>query len=147
MGWLPLYIAASTHREEEQILSDYRAQDPEGRYEYKMLYGRWGAFRDPNRLHRVLAEEAWAQWSLVEQLDHERLVLRRPRTARRRDRRGGSEVAPHRRFVGQRRGPLLAVLVTVATVVGIPLTLLSPVYGVAMVMAVTAVAVMVAVRG
>jgi hypothetical protein len=39
------------------------------------------------------------------------------------------------------------VLVAVATVVGIPLTLLSPVFGVAMVMAVTAIAVMVAVRG
>lgn len=83
---------------EEQELTPYSQTDLAEGWEFKILRSVNSRFRDPTWRREVLAEEAWAGWSLVEKFDDARLRLKRPASARRNDATLGFD--PYRTWVG-----------------------------------------------
>jgi hypothetical protein len=115
MGWMiPMMVAASHKAEEEKLLAALVQQDTDHEFEYKILHGHLGAFRKPERLQSALEQESRAQWELAVTLDDQRIVLRRPHTARSRDVLLGTEANPYRTQIGGAiSGRALAVLIGV----------------------------------
>lgn len=108
-------------------MTAYQAQDLSGDWEFKILRSMTGAFGRPEKLRKVLEEEAKAGWVLVEKFDNGRIRLKRPASARSGD--GALGFDPYRTYVGMSEGKftltvvgltlggmLLAILVVVAIV-------------------------------
>jgi uncharacterized membrane protein len=64
------------------IAAPYTPADVRGEWELKVLASDAGAFRDPDVLRKVQAEEARAGWVLLEKLDDKQLRFKRPMSAR-----------------------------------------------------------------
>jgi hypothetical protein len=104
MGGIYAAIAASAQKkreeEEEELMAEFMRQDQSGDWEYKIVRGTLGAFRNEERMRRVLEKEASASWELAMKMDDERLVLRRPRAASKQDSMRGSDIRPYRTDYG-----------------------------------------------
>lgn len=100
---------AARRREEEEYMSNYSSQELADDWEFKIIRSATGAFRDPTKLRAILAEESQAGWILVEKFDNQRLRLKRPAIAKKRD----PELAfdPYRTTVGTSEGVLVAVVI------------------------------------
>lgn len=96
--------AAAAHqarlRQEEEEMTPYSPRDlaEDEDWEFKILRSSSAAFKNPERLHAVLNEEARAGWMLVEKFDNSRLRLKRPTSARQLD--GKLEFDPYRTYIG-----------------------------------------------
>ncbi|MBK7256318.1 MAG: hypothetical protein IPI01_00530 [Ignavibacteriae bacterium] len=75
--------AAKRRREqqEEEDMTGYTTDDVHG-WEFKIVRSMFGSFRDPEKVRRLLEEEARAGWELIEKFDDSRIRLKR-RTERR----------------------------------------------------------------
>ncbi len=100
-------------REEEEEVTPHHP-DPSAPFEYKIIRGATGAFKNPAKFMAVLEEEARAGWELLEQLDDSRARLKRQITWRQRDGVLGQD--PYRTRIGVGEGMILvwAVFGTVA---------------------------------
>jgi hypothetical protein len=84
MGGGAAAAAAAKRRreEEEENMTAYTAQDLSEDWEFKILRSSTAAFRNSEKLRRVLEEEGRAGWILVEKFDNSRIRLKRPTKAR-----------------------------------------------------------------
>ncbi len=73
-------------QEEEEELTSYQESDLNDDWEFKIVRSMTSAFKNPDKLRQALAEEAQAGWVLVEKFDNGRLRLKRPASARARQR-------------------------------------------------------------
>jgi hypothetical protein len=96
--------AALRMRQEEEELTSYGPQDLSEGWEFKILRSSTSAFKNPERLKSVLAEEAAAGWTLVEKFDNGRIRLKRPVSARAGDHALGFD--PYRTSIGMTDGKL-----------------------------------------
>lgn len=85
------HIAIHAHQrrraqqQEEQEMTPYTPRDLEGDWEFKIVRSGTGLFGRPDALQAVLENESRAGWTLVEKFDDQRIRLKRPAEARRRD--------------------------------------------------------------
>jgi hypothetical protein len=98
-------------------MTPYTPQDLAENWEFKILRSATGAFRNPDRLRAVLAEEQRAGWTLVEKFDDSRLRLKRPARAQRDD--GALDFDPRRTWVGMNPSVFMPLLVLVALAFGV----------------------------
>ena len=84
--------------EEEEEMAGYTAQDLADEWEFKFVRSATGAFRRPEFLKHVLAEESRNGWMLIEKFDDGRIRLKRPASARKTEAAGGLD--PYRSRVG-----------------------------------------------
>ena len=94
----------------------YTQDDLDGEWEFKIVRSDSGAFRKPESLGRLVAEEAEAGWILLEKFDNSRVRFKRPRSARSRDPYLASGVDPYRSQYGipsARYAVMLGILATV----------------------------------
>lgn len=100
-------IAAARRRamlqKEEEGMTGYTTQELET-YEFKILRANTAAFRNPDTLRRVCAEEAQAGWSLIEKFDDYRLRFKRPISSRTLS---NSSIDPYRTTYGGIGGSLV----------------------------------------
>ena len=113
--WVPIHAAIAAQEkkkqeEEEELMAEFMNQDQTGDWEYKIIRGTLGAFRNEGRMHRALEEEANASWELAMKLDDERLVLRRHRSASKYDSTLDPDVRPYRTDYGGKTVVLIVAL-------------------------------------
>jgi hypothetical protein len=101
--------AEAMRRQEEEELSMYGERDLTDDWEFKILRSATAAFRNPEKLQEVLAEEAHAGWILVEKFDDQRLRLKRPASARQLD--GKLDFDPYRTTVGTSEARVAAFVI------------------------------------
>ncbi len=100
--------AAERQRQEEEEMTKYTDADLQGDWEFKIVRANTAAFRNPEVLRQVCAEEASAGWTLVEKFDNQRLRFKRPVSARAGD--AGLAFDPYRTQYGISSGALVAVI-------------------------------------
>jgi hypothetical protein len=104
---------------EEEEMTDYRRDELEQGWEFKILRSNSGAFRNPSVLVRVLQEEAIAGWNLLEKFDNRRIRLKRLVTARANDVQLPAGYDPYRTRYGMNSGLLSAIIVAAIMGAGI----------------------------
>ena len=110
MGWIaPIAVAAAQQEEEERALRELEHRFGRA-WEFKVLRGAMFAFGNPDRLQEALTEESAAGWQLAQKLDDNRLILRRPVTARQNDVLLGDNYDPYREHYGHGHVWLVALL-------------------------------------
>jgi len=110
MGWMvPVVFAAAQKQQHEKLLAELIGKDKEDKYEFKILRGYPGTFRNPERFQAILEEERRSRWEMVIKLDNESIILRRPRRAQAYDTMSGSETDPYRTQIGSRAAAKLYV--------------------------------------
>ena len=123
MAYIAPIIAAVNKKkqdeEEESLMAEFMKNDKSGEWEYKIIRGTLGEFRSEARMQRALEAESRASWELAMKLDDERLVLRRPRSARGQDANLDPGVRPYRTDYGGKTillivGMLLLILGVIA---------------------------------
>jgi hypothetical protein len=67
---------------EEEEMTDYRRDDLDQGWEFKILRSSFGVFRNPQKLARALQEESVAGWTLLEKFDNQRIRLKRSVSSR-----------------------------------------------------------------
>jgi hypothetical protein len=105
MSWLPgtfipIIIAVSAAKkrlhEEEVEMARYTTEELNDDWEFKIVRSAFYAFGNPEKLRRLMEEEARAGWVMVEKLDDARVRFKRPRSARERDQMLEPGVDPYR---------------------------------------------------
>ena len=94
-------------RQEEEELTMYGERDLTDDWEFKILRSATAAFRNPEKLQEILADEAHAGWILVEKFDDQRIRLKRPASARQLD--GKLDFDPYRTTIGTTDGQRAAI--------------------------------------
>ncbi len=106
--------ARRRQEEEEERMTGYTPQDLAEGWEFKIVRSSTGAFKKPEFLRQVLAEEGRAGWTLVEKFDGGRIRLKRPASARAGDAALGQD--PYRTHVGI--SDVALVLIIIGSIVG-----------------------------
>ena len=95
-------------------MTGYTAEELAQGWEFKIVRSATNAFRRPEFLAQVLAEEKRAGWVLVEKFDNGRIRLKRPASARASDSTAGGDA--YRTHVGM--SDLALALTILASVLG-----------------------------
>ena len=108
--------------EEEERLSAYSPDDLAKGWEFKIVRANTAAFRKPEVMQQVCAEEARSGWELVEKFDDARLRFKRPTSARNIPSPAG--IDPYRTTYGISQGKLTAIILiaifgSMALIIGI----------------------------
>jgi hypothetical protein len=113
--------AIAEMRREEEEMTKYTDADLQGDWEFKIVRSNTAAFKNPEALQQVCADEAKAGWTLLEKFDNQRLRFKRPVSARSGD--AGLGIDPYRTQYGISTGALVAVIVacSLAVAAAIPL--------------------------
>lgn len=110
MAWIaPIAVAAAEKEAEERALRELE-QRFGGDWEFKVLRGMAFTFGNPDRRREALMEESAAGWQLAQQLDDNRLILRRPVTERESDVLLGDNYNPYRQYYGSGSVGLMALI-------------------------------------
>jgi hypothetical protein len=91
---------ARRENEEEEYMTQYRPQDLNGAWEFKILRSATGAFKRPETFGAVVAEENLGGWELLEKFDNKRLRFHRPISARKDDAMRQPGYDPYRTQIG-----------------------------------------------
>lgn len=91
-------------------MTTYTTEDLRDDWEFKIVRSYFEAFRNPQKLQQVIAEEARAGWVLVEKFDNGRLRFKRPASARANDQLLPPEVDPYRSYYGTNSSAIMWVL-------------------------------------
>jgi hypothetical protein len=135
MSFVPIIAAgaatsgatAAAHQQrlytEEEILTVYSDEDLENDWEFKIVRSDLGAFGKRETLERLMQEEAWAGWTMLEKFDDYRVRFKRPLSARAQDPYLPEGVDPYRTHYGRSVGlyVIVAVALVVAVVLGVVL--------------------------
>ncbi len=97
--------------EEEERMTRYNPEELEGDWEFKIIRSNSPVFRKPQFLQKVLQEEALAGWQMLEKLDDNRIRMKRPAAARRKDAMLPPDFNPYRTQVGSRTAGVVLVAV------------------------------------
>lgn len=65
-------------KQEDEEKTKYSSEDLKD-WEFKILRSFWGAFKNSEKLKKILEEESQSGWELVERLDDSRIRLKRKR--------------------------------------------------------------------
>jgi hypothetical protein len=103
--------ARKKEQEEEEEMTEYRQDDLEKGYEFKIVRSATGAFKKPPTLRQVVEEEARAGWTLLEKFDNDRLRFKRPISAREKDAALPDGVDPYRTTYGMSEGMMVFLIV------------------------------------
>lgn len=103
--------ARRRQQEEEEHMTHYSEADLKENWEFKIVRSTMGAFRKPETLRRLIAEESRAGWVLVEKFDDARVRFKRPISAREGDTALPPEVDPYRSTYGISEGALAALII------------------------------------
>jgi hypothetical protein len=114
---------ARQDREEEEHMTNYSPEDLRDDWEFKIVRSTFEAFRKPETLQRVIAEEARAGWTLVEKFDNGRLRFKRPASARANDHILPPEVDPYRTTFGAGSGVMALIVFGVTMLLGLGIIL------------------------
>lgn len=87
-------------RQEEEEMTPYSDKDLAEGWEFKIVRSTLGAFRKPEQLRAVLAEEKKGGWVLVEKFDDSRIRLKRPAGTKMVERDFDDGYDPYRSMVG-----------------------------------------------
>ncbi|MCD4686724.1 MAG: hypothetical protein K8S97_12380 [Anaerolineae bacterium] len=106
---------------EEEVMTTYLPEELRDDWEFKIVRSHLEAFRNPQKLKRVIAEEARAGWVLVEKFDNGRLRFKRPASARANDQILPQDVDPYRTTFGfgEKTVVLLILGMTILLALGI----------------------------
>ena len=77
--------AEQRRKEEEERMTTYNPDDLQNDWEFKIVRGDQGAFRNQARLNKLLEEEKRAGWVLLEKFDDDRIRFKRPRAMQAQD--------------------------------------------------------------
>jgi hypothetical protein len=113
---------AERRRREEEEMTKYTDADLQGDWEFKIVRANTAAFKNPDVLRQVCAEEARAGWNLVEKFDNQRLRFKRPVGARSGDE--GLDFDPYRTQFGISAGSIVAIALACSLLVAIAIPLL-----------------------
>ena len=72
--------AAQRRAEEEEHMATYSTDDLQNDWEFKIVRGNQGAFRNPTALAKLVDEEKQAGWVLLEKFDNSRVRFKRQRS-------------------------------------------------------------------
>ena len=97
--------------EEEERLAAYSPDDLAKGWEFKIVRANTAAFRKPEVMQQVCAEEARSGWELVEKFDDARLRFKRPTAARNIPSPAG--IDPYRTTYGISQGKLTAIILAI----------------------------------
>lgn len=115
MAWIaPIAVASKKSREdreEHELIGRLQREDPENRFEYKVLRSYSFAFASEARMQQALREEGRAGWELSAKLDSNRLVLRRKISRRMQDSLLPPELRPYRTEVDSNMPLMIVMLV------------------------------------
>jgi hypothetical protein len=123
--------AAKHHREmverEEETMVHYTAGDLNEDWEFKIVRSETPVFRKREVLDRLIEEESYAGWVMLEKLDDRRIRFKRPRSARTKDTYLPPDVDPYRSHYGPSvsRPAVLLALVMVGAMVFLVLGVLA----------------------
>jgi len=101
---------AAERRKEEEEMTPYSEAELAGGWEFKIIRSSTPRFKKPEKLERLLAEEALAGWTLVEKFDDRRVRLKRPAVAREKD--STLRFDPYRTVVGMSEGIMTVLIVS-----------------------------------
>ena len=132
MAWMaPILAAAAKKRreeEEEEEMAWHLQEELGADWEFKIVRGGLYMFGNPQKLRQMLEEEARAGWEMAGKLDDDRIFLKRPRSARKRDHLLEPGIDPYRTDYGSLSGKsgtfvivgllILGVLLFTALVLG-----------------------------
>jgi hypothetical protein len=98
--------AKAKEQEEEEEMTPYSDDDTLTNWEFKIIRSGTGSFGRPDKLAKVLEEEAKAGWELVEKFDDNRVRLRRLVAARKDD--FALDFDPYRTWIGVSESGMVA---------------------------------------
>ncbi len=104
---------------EEEEMTDYRRDDLDQGWEFKILRSSYGAFRNPQTLARALQEESIAGWSLLEKFDNQRIRLKRPVSSRLNDTQLPAGYDPYRTRFGMNSAYLSVGIIVLIMGIGV----------------------------
>jgi hypothetical protein len=96
-------------REEEEQMTPYSNEDLQQDWEFKIVRSITGAFSKREKIKQVMAEEAAAQWRLVEKFDNNRLRFKRPASAQQNDDNLPEHIDPYRTTYGMSEWTLAGI--------------------------------------
>jgi hypothetical protein len=96
-------------QEEEEKMTGYKSEELADGWEFKILRANTMAFRDPQVLSQVCAEEAQSGWVLLEKFDDARLRFKRPRGSS-----AGPTIDPYRCHYGMSPGRYIGLVLVMA---------------------------------
>lgn len=102
---------------EEEALVTYTVEELREEWEFKIVRSTFEAFRKPEKLQQVIAEEARAGWTLLEKFDNGRLRFKRPASARANDHTLPPGVDPYRTTFGMGSGAAVTVILNLTMVI------------------------------
>lgn len=108
-------------QQEEEDMTGYSTDDLSG-WEFKIVRSAFGAFRNPDKVRRLLEEESRAGWELLEKFDDQRIRLKRKVEKRKNDSTLGYDA--YRTSYGAPEYTI-AIIVLVAIAVGVLVALLA----------------------
>ncbi len=121
MGWIPATTggataaaaaAAEERRREEEEMTGYTQEELENDWEFKIVRSEFlRAFGNPEKMQRLIEEEARAGWVMIEKFDNTRVRFKRPRSARERDHLLGPGIDPYRTQYDRLGSSTVAVLI------------------------------------
>lgn len=97
--------------EEEEQLTNYRKEELEQGWEFKILRSALSEFKNPAVFARAVETERIGGWELVEKFDDERVRFRRPVAARSRDSMLPAGYDPYRTRHGMGEGTLAVYII------------------------------------
>lgn len=97
-------------------MTRYDPDELENDWEFKIIRSVTPVFRKSEVLQRVLQEEAVAGWKLLEKLDDNRIRLKRPASAQRKDAMLPPGVDPYRTQIGSGASAVAALMVGLALI-------------------------------
>lgn len=103
--------AARARQQEEEEMTAYTREELIEGWEFKIVRANTHAFRKPEVLRRVVAEEAQAGWILLEKFDDARLRFKRPLSARQSDE--SLAIDPYRTIYGIGQGAIVAIVLSI----------------------------------
>lgn len=87
-------------RREEEEMTQYRRDELENDWEFKIVRSTTGAFRGRQAVEELKAQESLAGWVMVEKFDDNRIRFKRPLSAQQKDPMLPPQVDPYRTRYG-----------------------------------------------
>jgi hypothetical protein len=117
------FHAARRRREQQETeeidMTPYTRDELQAGWEFKVMRSATGAFKDPDALEEMLAQESLAGWDLLEKFDDQRVRLKRPSSARRKDALLAAGYDPYRTQHGYSAEGLALRIVAALTLLGV----------------------------
>jgi cell division protein FtsL len=99
--------------QEEEEMTQYRRDELENDWEFKIVRTTTGAFRSRQAIEELKAQEGLAGWVMVEKFDNNRVRFKRPLSAQMKDAMLPPEVDPYRTQYGISEAGLAFMIIAI----------------------------------